>query len=331
MNYSDYIVSIEDLCKNYRTPVKGEGFGKSLLYLIRKQEIIKEALSDFNMLVKYGDCLGLIGPNGAGKTTLIKLMTGIISPTSGKINVLGFVPNKMENSFKMKIALVSGQKSQLFFDLTALDSFSLLQEIYSIRKDEYKQTVQDLADILKVNNLLEQPIRNLSLGERMKMELIAALIHNPPILFLDEPTIGLDCVSQNNLRIYLKEINKKKGTTIILTSHDFNDVKEICNRCIVINKGKKISDSSADELIKKYNSKKVISIYFKNNNCLMEFNCNVPQEVMELTHDKIKIAVAPSDVEKVYHCILANRDVIDYSIEDEDISSIIERVYDDDK
>ncbi len=318
-------IEISNLTKEYITFDKDSGFMGSIKSLFHRKRIIKQAITNFDFCAERGECIGIIGPNGAGKTTLIKLATGIISPTSGNIKVMGFKPYELKKEFKQKIALVAGQKSQLFFDLSAEDSFLLFQQMYEIEKKEFIKTVDDLSNILNVKDILNRPVRNLSLGERMKMELIAALLHNPPILFLDEPTIGLDCISQRNLRSYLKEINHKKGTTIILTSHYMEDVKDLCNRCIVINSGRKINDENIDSLLKRYNSKKIITIYLRENNRFPQLidGC----EVIEKKPHKVVFAVQQLQSEKIGKIIMNRDDIIDILIEDEDIASIIERVY----
>ncbi|WP_343064228.1 ABC transporter ATP-binding protein [Alkalicella caledoniensis] len=183
--------------------------------------------------------MGLIGPNGAGKTTLIKMLTGIIAPTSGEISVLGYTPNDLKNEYKRQYAVVMGQKSQLFFELTAADSFLLFKEIYNIPDREYRKNLEYFIELFGVEKYLNVQVRTLSLGERMKMELIAALLHNPKILFLDEPTIGLDAMAQKQIRGFLKQVNMGKKTTIILTSHYMEDIKSLCKRCVVVNGGQR--------------------------------------------------------------------------------------------
>ena len=205
-----------------------------------------------DLSVRGGEFVGLIGPNGAGKTTLVKMLTGIIAPTSGEISVLGYYPNKLENDFKRQYAVVMGQKSQLFFELTAEDTLHLFRQIYGLSDKEYRYNRDYFVELFGVKELMDVQVRTLSLGERMKMELIVALLHNPRILFLDEPTIGLDAVAGRQVRKFLKEVNEEKGTTILLTSHYMEDIKSLCSRCVVVNHGSKIYDGATEELFDRY-------------------------------------------------------------------------------
>ena len=246
------IIQTNNLTKIYRRFEKEPGLMGSVKSLFKRKYSEKVAVNSFDLTVEAGELVGLIGPNGAGKTTLVKMLTGIIAPTSGGVSVLGHYPNKLENKFKMQYAVVMGQKSQLFFELTPSDTFRLFKELYAIPDDVYKRNVDYFVSLFDVSEFLNVQVRTLSLGERMKMELIAALLHNPGVLFLDEPTIGLDAAAQRQMREFLREVNEKNGTTIILTSHYMEDVKKLCSRSVVINGGKKIYDGGTEELFKKY-------------------------------------------------------------------------------
>jgi len=318
-------IEIQNLSKVYENVIKQSGFRNSILSLFHSQKKLTEAINSLDLQVMHGECLGIVGANGAGKTTLIKLMSGIIMPTSGSIKVLGYTPFELDIEFKKKIAFVSGQRNQLFFDLTALDSFNLLQEIYCVQKKAFKASLSELTHILEVDDLLDRPIRNLSLGERMKMEIIGALLHDPQILFLDEPTIGLDCISQGKLRQYLKEINKKRNTTIILTSHDFSDIIDVCQRCIVLSHGYKIYDENIEKLIRRFNTKKIITIY--NDRKMRSFVLPNFCKIIENSDDKLVFALPPDKVGYIYNQLFSQQPTLDISIKDEDIASIISRVY----
>lgn len=242
------IIRTENLTKKYRRYKKREGLAGSILSLFKREYVEKTAVNGVSLSVNKGEFVGLIGPNGAGKTTLIKMLTGILAPTEGKVEVLGFYPNDLKNEFKKRYAVVMGQKSQLFFELTLNDTLRLFKEIYEIPEEEFQKSKEYFIKLFGVEELADVQVRTLSLGERMKMELIVALLHNPEILFLDEPTIGLDIAASAQIRKFLKEINEKNGTTIILTSHYMEDIRQLCDRTVVIRKGEKIFDGSTEEL-----------------------------------------------------------------------------------
>ena len=213
------VIETRDLTKIYKRYVKKEGIGGSIASLFRREYVEKEAVSHMDLQIKEGEFVGLIGPNGAGKTTFIKMLTGIIAPTSGEISVLGYYPNDMKNAFKKQYAVVMGQKSQLFYELTTNDIVRLFKEIYEIPEHDFQRNKEYFIELFGVRELMDVQVRTLSLGERMKMELIVALLHEPGILFLDEPTIGLDVVASKQIRKFLKEINEEKNTQNLLTSH----------------------------------------------------------------------------------------------------------------
>lgn len=241
------IIQVENLCKTYRRYKKQEGLVGSVKSLFCRQYVEKAAVSSLSLSIKKGEFVGLIGANGAGKTTLIKMLTGIIAPSSGKIQVLGYTPNELKNEFKKKYAVVMGQKSQLFFELTLNDTLRLFKEIYEIPKKQFEERKAYFTELFGVVELTEVQVRTLSLGERMKMELIVALLHDPEILFLDEPTIGLDVMASKQIRNFLKTINLERGTTILLTSHYMEDIRMLCDRTVVMDQGRKVFDGETDQ------------------------------------------------------------------------------------
>ena len=256
------IIETNKLTKTYRRFIKPEGLSGSIKSLWKREYEEKSAVRDFDFTLKEGEFIGLIGPNGAGKTTLTNMLTGIIAPTSGDISVLGFYPNDLKNEFKRQYAVVMGQKSQLFFELTANDTLRLFKEIYELDERQFQETKAYFTELFGVGELMDVQVRTLSLGERMKMELMVALLHNPRILFLDEPTIGLDAIASNQIRKFLKQVNLEKGTSIILTSHYMEDIAALCDRSVVIHHGCKVYDGRTDELFARYQKNKKITVTF---------------------------------------------------------------------
>lgn len=257
------MIEVKNLRKIYRTYEKEEGFLGSLKSLIKRRYIDVEALKGISFTIEEGEFVGYIGPNGAGKTTTLKILSGVLYPTSGEVRVLGFIPWERKREFLKQISFVMGQKQQLWWDLPALDSFLLNREIYEIPEDLFRSNLEELASLLNVEKLLKVPLRNLSLGERMKMELIASLLHSPKVLFLDEPTIGLDVISQKEVRDFLRRYNKEHKTSIVLTSHYVRDIEELCERVIVIHKGEIVWDGLMEELTKRYTEDKLLTITFE--------------------------------------------------------------------
>lgn len=319
------MINTTNLTKKYRRYRKEEGIRGSISSLWKRNYEEKTAVSHIDLKVEEGEFIGLIGPNGAGKTTLIKMLTGIIAPSDGTVEVLGYYPNDLKNDFKKQYAVVMGQKSQLFFELTVNDTLRLFKEIYEIPEKEYQENKNYFVELFGVKELMDVQVRTLSLGERMKMELIVALLHNPKVLFLDEPTIGLDAVASKQIRKFLKEINEKRGTTIILTSHYMEDIKALCKRTIVVNHGAKIYDGTTEELFEKYQRNKKVTVTFQ-----------MPVEEMTLKTDGVKM-LEDGLYKKIYEVkkqntkeLLAevmNYDTEDIVVEEEEIGIVVERIY----
>jgi ABC-2 type transport system ATP-binding protein len=242
------MIEVQHLTRVFRTYKKKPGFWGGVTGLFRREFEETRAADDISFSIAEGEFVGFLGPNGAGKTTTLKMLSGLIRPTSGTARVAGFNPTKRENAYRRIFALVLGQKNQLWWDLPAAESFTLLRAIYGLAEDDYRHTLDELVDLLDVRAKLNVMVRELSLGERMKMELIAALLHRPRVLFLDEPTIGLDIISQKAVRNFLRDYNRRHRVTILLTSHYMADIQELCERVIVIHKGHKIYDGDLDRL-----------------------------------------------------------------------------------
>ena len=270
---------------------------------------------------------GFLGPNGAGKTTTLKMLSGLIFPTSGKARVAGFDPTKRENAYRRIFALVLGQKNQLWWDLPAIESFALLRAIYGLPADDYKRSLDELVTLLGVGDKLNVMVRELSLGERMKMELIAALIHRPRVLFLDEPTIGLDVVSQRAVRLFLRDYNRRHRVTIILTSHYMADIKELCERVIVIHKGSKIYDGALDRLESGTDSRKKIVRFVPKDSAFGEAWRSRFGETSRADDGSFTLRVSSDDVVAVAQEVLAAGPVADITIEDVPLEDVIAELF----
>ena len=259
-------IKVEHINKSFKIFKREAGLiGAAKSFINRKYEYI-DALKDISLSINKGEIIGILGENGAGKTTLIKILAGLIHPTNGKATINGHIPYKRKNNFLKKISVVMGQKNQLWWDIPASESFLLNQKIYNIEYNDYKKRLDELVELLNVENKLNVQVRRLSLGERMKMEIIAALLHNPEIVFLDEPTIGLDVVSQSKIREFVKDYNSRYDTTFLLTSHYMNDIQALCKRVFVIHEGKGLYDGDFDKLIEKINPLKKLIFELESDN-----------------------------------------------------------------
>ncbi len=246
------IIEVKNLSHSYRTFKKDSGFFNALKDFINRSVVYKQAVKDISFHISSGEIVGLLGANGAGKTTLLKILSGLIYPSSGCVKVMGKIPYNKEKSFLKQIGMVMGQKSQLLWDIPALDSLYIIRELYEIAPLIFEARLDRFKNLLSIGDLMYTPVRNLSLGERMKFELVAALIHNPKVLFLDEPTIGLDIISQRAIRDFLLNINQSEGTTIIVTSHYMRDIEVLAKRLLIMEKGAILYDGSPGQIMKKF-------------------------------------------------------------------------------
>lgn len=256
------MIECKNLCKTFKVVVKEPGLGAAMRDFFHRKYRTIQAVNDFSMSVNQGEIIGLLGPNGAGKTTIMKMLTGIIIPSSGEGIVLGYKPSDRKVDFRRKISLVMGQKSQLWWDIPAMDSFHLLKSYYEISTPSFNERMAELSELLGVKHLLNVHVRRLSLGERMKMELMACLLHQPEVIFLDEPTIGLDVVAQLSIRDFIKQYHKRYGCTVVLTSHYMADVEALCPRVVLILEGKKRFDGQLNDFAKLLGKQKVITLLF---------------------------------------------------------------------
>ena len=311
--------------KSYRVYQKKEGLGAALRGLFHREYREVEAVRGIDLNVEESEFVAFLGPNGAGKTTTLKLLSGVINPTAGDARVLGYVPWERDNAYRRRFALVMGQKNQLWWDLPAAESFRLHQQIYRIAPDTFKHRQDELVDLLDVRRLLNQPVRELSLGERMKMELIAALLHSPEVLFLDEPTIGLDVIAQHNIQKFLKHYQEVRRITILLTSHYMKDVAALCRRVVVINHGKIVYDGSLSGIIDKFSSHKVLTLSSTTASCraiLSRYG-----EVVEMAEPRVKLRVDRQQISQVLSTVLANHTLEDVSVEDPPLEEVIAQVF----
>lgn len=319
------IISVSKLKKYYKVHQKEPGLAGSLKSLVSRKYYDVKAVDGVSFEIEEGELIGFIGPNGAGKTTTLKVLSGLLYPTSGAVSVLGFVPWERKPAFQKQFSLVMGQKNQLWWDLPAIESFILNKEIYEVPDDQYKKTLGELVDLLEVKDYLKVQVRKLSLGQRMKLELIAALIHSPKILFLDEPTIGLDVVMQKKMRDFVKEYNKRFNATVILTSHYMDDVKELCKRVVIIDKGKILFDGALEEIIRKFANHKLLTVVFSKN--VEASDLKRIGQVKEFDFPKVLISVKRSSASLAAAELLQNFPVADINIEEPQIEDIIREVF----
>jgi ABC-2 type transport system ATP-binding protein len=320
------IIEVENLTKIYRTTKKKPGIGGAIEAMFKREFSEVRAVDGVSFKINEGELVGFLGPNGAGKTTTLKMLAGILYPTTGTANVMGFVPWERKNEYRRQFALVMGQKNQLWWDLPAQESLYLNKEIYGVGDKEYQAVLDEMTELLQVKKLLGIMVRELSLGERMKFELIASLLHRPRVLFLDEPTIGLDVVAQKNIREFIKEYNRKTKTTILLTSHYMNDIQALCDRVVVINSGKKIFDGRLEEVVERFSQFKLITVTFENGEVSRE-QLEALGHVEELTPHKAVLRVARESVKKASNEILNRFEVDDINIEEIPIEEVIEKVF----
>ncbi len=318
------MIETRQLTKTYRRFEKEPGLRGSVKSLFHRQYAYKTAVDHLDLQIGEGEFVGLIGPNGAGKTTLVKMLTGIIAPTEGALSVLGYCPNKLEKAFKRQYAVVMGQKSQLFFELTPADTLLLFKELYGISDAAYRQNLDYFVELFDVGKFLNVQVRTLSLGERMKMELIVALLHNPRVLFLDEPTIGLDAVAQRQIRLFLRQVNRDKGTTILLTSHYMEDIQALCARCVLIGNGHKLYDGATDALFARYQTHRVVTVSFAE-----ETQAALPDgaALLERTPHRLRFRVEKERTRQALQQLLASSPLCDVTVEEDEIGSVVESIY----
>ncbi|MBQ5674061.1 MAG: ATP-binding cassette domain-containing protein [Lachnospiraceae bacterium] len=256
----EYMIDVEGLKKYYKIAKRDKGLLQTMRGLFNRKYEIRKAVDDISFQIKKGEIVGFIGPNGAGKSTTIKMLSGILYPDEGKLGVNGFVPYKQRKQYVKNIGVVFGQKTQLNWDLPLIESFELMKFIYKIPQEKYEKNLHKFVKLLDMEDFINQPVRQLSLGQRMRGDIVAALLHSPEVVFFDEPTIGLDVVAKEKIRDFIKYMNKTEQTTIIFTTHDMQDIEKVCDRLIIIDSGKKVYDGSIDEIKTKYAYSKTVEM-----------------------------------------------------------------------
>lgn len=322
------MIEIQNLTKTFKVHKKEPGLKGSLKSLFERNWIEKKALNDVSFKIEEGEIVGLIGSNGAGKTTLAKIMSGIIHPTSGKCTVMGFNPWSRDNRLRKNMSLIMGQKASLWWDLPAWDCYLMLKEIYQISDKDFNERLEYLAVSLNIKDQLKVQIRRLSLGERMKVELIAALLHSPKVVFLDEPTIGLDLTAQRAVRKFILKYKEENSPAMVLTSHYMEDIEELCERIIILKEGMIVYDGPLDDVKNKYANVKVVTCHLNCEETLCNFDLFPKElgEVSEQTNSLVKIKCPRDKVKDTVAHMLATYPVHDISIEEVDVADIIEAI-----
>jgi ABC-2 type transport system ATP-binding protein len=320
-------IQVTSLTKTFRTYKKQPGIGGAVRGLFRRQYEQTFAVKDVSFHIEPGELVGFLGPNGAGKTTTLKMLAGLLYPTSGSARVLDYIPWDREDGYRRQFALLLGQKNQLWWDLPARESLDLNAKIYGIPSETLERTIAEMTELLAVKDKLNVSVRELSLGERMKMELIASLLHQPKVLFLDEPTIGLDVVSQKTVREFLREYNAKHQTTVLLTSHYMTDIQELCKRVIIIDHGTIFFDGRLSEVLDRFADFKLITIQ-----CEGAANCSADHlgkygEIVEQKPGTIQLKVKRDRVIAVCKALLDELSVTDIDIQEVPIEEVIRRIF----
>ncbi|CAM3060021.1 ATP-binding cassette domain-containing protein [Paenibacillus sediminis] len=324
-------IDVQDLRKTFKVQKNRGGLKGAFLDLLSREYTEVAAVKDISFQIPRGEICGYIGENGAGKSTTIKMLTGILVPTSGHLKVNGYVPYKEREQFVKGIGVVFGQRSQLWWDIGVIESFHLLRKVYQVPEHDFKARLDELVERLGLQDLLSRPVRKLSLGQRMRCELVAALLHNPSILFLDEPTIGLDIVVKTEIRQFLKSLNEQFGTTILLTTHDLQDIEALCSRVIMLDDGNIIYDGSLDELKNRWSRGREVHFQFGSNHSLtrlMELTQGLPVEWTPENDLAAKVWIPLEiNVSDVLGRIVGSTDITDIKIVETNTDDIVRQIY----
>lgn len=304
------MIEVKNVKKYYKIAKRDKGIVSSLRHLFSRKYEIRKAVDDISFSIGEGEIVGFIGPNGAGKSTTIKMLSGILYPDDGSVVIDGFVPYKQRKQYVKNIGVVFGQKSQLNWDLPLIESFELIKYIYKIPKRKYEENLNKFIELLDMKEFIDQPVRQLSLGQRMRGDIVASLLHSPKIVFFDEPTIGLDVVAKEKIREFVKYMNKTEKTTMIFTTHDMQDIEKVCDRLIIIDKGKLVYDGTVEEIKKKYSNKKTIDV-----------------ELYDGQHRIETFNTDKMSTNEMLKKMFSDKDIKDISIKEPEIDGIIRDIY----
>lgn len=331
------MIEVKHIRKDFVSQKKYPGLKGALKGLVSNEKVVKTAVDDISFSIDKGEIVGYIGSNGAGKSTTIKMMTGILTPTSGDCLVDGVNPNKNRKKNAANIGVVFGQRTQLWWDLPLSESFTILKEIYNVSDEQYTAQMKFLNEVLELHNFWDRPVRTLSLGQRMRADLGAALLHNPKVLYLDEPTIGLDLVVKDNIRRAIREINEKYQTTVILTTHDIGDIEELCSRIIIIDEGKKIYDGTLEELKDSYGTKRRVTLEVAELEKLQQFSLqerfgiSKEEGVLELNREDNSCSILfekhKLQVPQIISAVMELTEIRDMQIKETELSDIVKEIY----
>lgn len=320
-------IRVRALSKTFDVPVRAAGLRSALTSIVKRKTRAVEAVREVSLEVAAGEIVGFLGPNGAGKTTTLKMLAGLLHPSAGQAHVLGFVPQDRQKAFLRQITLVMGQRNQLLWDIPVEDSFERNRAIYRIAPADYRRTVDELSDLLDLGELLDKPVRNLSLGERMKCEVAAALLHTPRILFLDEPTIGLDVTMQRRIREFVADYNRRTGASVLLTSHYMADVEALCKRVVVIHHGRILYDGALSELVQRFASHKTLNLELEEGDEGAGTDLSRYGEVVSSGAGRASLRIPKAETPATTARLLSELPVKDLTVEDPPIEEVIERVF----
>jgi ABC-2 type transport system ATP-binding protein len=320
---SESVVHVAELTKIYKVPEREAGLREAAKALFKRHTRDVRAVEAVSFDIGAGEVVGFLGPNGAGKTTTLKMLAGLLYPTTGEARVLGHIPSKREREYLRRMTMVMGNRNQLQWDIPAMDSFELNRAIYRLQREDYVAMRDELIELLDVGDLVRKPVRNLSLGERMKVEIVGALLHRPQVLFLDEPTIGLDVTMQKRIRTFVAEYNRRHGATVLLTSHYMADVEALCKRVIVIHHGRILFDGALASLADEFAAYKTIGVVLENGGAPLD----AYGEVVHHEGDRVSLRVPKAQTSRVAARLLADHEVLDLTIEEPPIEDVIESVF----